>query len=513
MKTTITLLALCLIGTLSLAQQAPAIQWQKCLGGTDYDAANSIQPTPDGGYIMAGKTNSNNGDVTGNNGGIDAWVVKLSIMGSLQWQKALGGTSGDYANSIQPTPDGGYIMVGFTGSNDGDVIGYHGGQDAWVVKLSSTGDLQWQKCLGGTSGDYANSIQPTPDGGYIVAGYTISTNGDVTGNHGGQDAWVVKLSSTGSLQWQKTLGGTAVDCAYSIQPTTDGGYVVAGFTQSNNGDVTGIHGGDDAWVVKLSATGVLVWQKTLGGTGDDYANSIQPTTDGGYIMAGYTYSNNGDVTGFHGGSDFWAVKLSSTGSVQWQKAIGGTGTDWAFSLQPTTDGGYIMTGYTSSTDGDVTGNHGGIYDVWVVKLSSTGSLQWQKALGGTADEMAYSIQPTPDGGLIVAGVTVSTDGDVFGNHGGIKDAWVVKLGPELSTTGFVNEAIVVYPNPAKTLLTVQNNHQTPFEKIVITDLMGKIVLTQTAPTSQVNVAALANGLYILTAFSGEEQWVSKFVKE
>jgi uncharacterized delta-60 repeat protein len=511
MKKTITLLALCLIGTLSFAQQAPAIQWQKCLGGTSTDNATSIQSTPDGGYILAGTTYSIDGDVTGNHGQYDTWVVKISSTGSLQWQKALGGSDSEYAQSIQPTADGGYIVAGYTLSTDEDVTGNHGNEDAWVVKISNSGSLQWQKTLGGTSGDFAESIQPTPDGGYIMAGWTESNDGDVTGNHGYYDAWVVKLNSTGSLQWQKALGGTYSEDVTSIQLTPDGGYIVAGMASSTDGDVTGNHGGGDVWVVKLSSTGSLLWQKALGGSAEDRPSNIQPTLDGGYIVAGYTSSNDGDVTGNHGSHDAWVVKLTSTGSVQWQKALGGTDWDEATSIQPTPDGGFIVAGYTLSTNGDVTGNHGG-GDVWVVKLSSTGSLQWQKALGGTYSDDAYSIQTTSDGGYIMAGTTGSTDGDVTGSHGNY-DAWVVKLGPELSTTGFVKEALVVYPNPTKTLLTVQNNHQTPFEKIVITDLMGKIVLTQTAPTSQVNVAALANGLYIVTAFSGEEQWVSKFVKE
>jgi uncharacterized delta-60 repeat protein len=510
MKKTITLLALCLIGTLSLAQ-APAIQWQKCLGGTSSEYANSIQPTTDGGYIVAGYTQSTNGDVTGNHGGQDAWVMKLSSTGSLQWQKALGGTADDEANSIQPTPEGGYIVAGFTASTNGDVTANHGGQDAWVVKLSSTGSLQWQKALGGSSGDVANSIQPTTDGGYIVAGYTVSTDGDVTGNHGYSDAWVVKLSSTGSLQWQNPLGGTYQDSAYSIQPTTDGGYIMAGSNFSTDGDVTGNHGYQDAWVVKLSSTGSLQWQKSLGGSNYDYGQNIQLTTDGGYIVAGDTASTNGDVTGNNGTRDAWVVKLSSTGSLQWQKTLGGTNLDQAYGIQLTPDGGYIVAGYTSSTNGDVTGNHG-LQDAWVVKLSITGSLQWQKALGGPYTDVANCIQPATDGGCIVAGYTSSGLGDVTGNHGS-NDAWVVKLGPELSTTGFVKEAIMVYPNPATTLLNVQNNHQTPFEKIVITDLTGKIVLTQTTNSNQINVEPLASGMYLLEATSGEEQLVSKFVKE
>ncbi len=512
MKKTLLILAFALVQLTTFAQQAPALQWQKCLGGTAWDEAHSIQPTTDGGYIVAGETGSTNGDVTGNHGGGDAWVVKLSSTGSLQWQKALGGTSEDNANSIQLTADGGFIMVGFTASNDGNVTGNHSGyNDAWVVKLSSTGSLQWQKCFGGLSNDQADSIQPTPDGGYIMAGSTQSTNGDVTGNHGIVDAWIVKLSATGNLEWQKTLGGTNQERVYSIQTTTDGGYIVAGYTNSINGDVTGNHGGYDAWVVKLSVTGIVEWQKCLGGTIDDKAFSIQLTTDGGYFITGYTASPNGDVTGVHGGTDVWVVKLSSTGNVLWQNPLGGTGTDAAFSIQPTTDGGCIVAGYNGSGDGDVTGTHGGM-DAWVMKLSSTGSLQWQKDFGGINSDVTISIQPTTDGGCIVAGNTDSNDGDVTGNHGNY-DFWVVKLGPDLSTTGFVKEALVVYPNPASTLLTVQNNNNTVIDSITITDLMGKVVLTQNTNTNQVNVAPLASGTYFLEATSGKDQFSTKFVKE
>ncbi len=454
MKKTLLILAFALVQQTTFAQQAPALQWQKCYGGTNGDIAWSIQPTTDGGYIMAGDTSSIDEDVTGNHGGRDIWVVKINSTGTLQWKKALGGTSDDYSQSIRPTPDGGYILAGATSSTDGDVTGNHGGyNDAWVVKLSSTGSVQWQKTLGGTNDEYANSIQPTPDGGYILASTTFSTDGDVIGNHGIDDAWIVKLDATGAIVWQKALGGTAWEDVSSIQSTTDGGYVMAGYTRSNDGDVTGNHGTDDAWVVKLSSTGSVQWQKCLGGTGNEGAYSIQPTADGGYIVAGATSSINGDVTGIHGGADVWVVKLSSVGNLQWQKALGGTGEDYANGIQPTADGGYIVAGQTNSTDGDVTGNHGG------------------------------------------------------------NDVWVVKLGPELSTTGFEKSTVVVYPNPTSTLLTVQNNNNTVIDSITITDLMGKVVLTQTTNTNQVNVAPLASGTYFLEATSGKDQFTTKFVKE
>jgi hypothetical protein len=278
---------------------------------------------------------------------------------AIDWQKSLGGSATDDATSIQQTTDGGYIVAGFSYSTDGDVTGHHGGSDYWIVKLDVTANLQWQKSFGGLSEDYPYSIQQTTDGGYIVAGYSSSTDGDVTGNHGGGDCWVVKLDATGNLQWQRLLGGSEYDFANSIQQTTDGGYIVAGGSASADGDVTGNHGGEDYWVVKLDATGNLLWQKSFGGSDDEEAWSIQQTTDGGYIVAGSSYSTDGDVTGNHGGEDYWIVKLYATGNLQWQKSLGGSGDEDAWSIQQTTDDGYIVAGESFSINGDVTGNHDG----------------------------------------------------------------------------------------------------------------------------------------------------------
>ena len=426
---------------------SPTLDWQKALGGARVDVAQSIQPTADGGYIVAGNTNSQDGDVTGYHPGAigcylpcigpticgylpDGLVVKLSSTGAIQWQKALGGSAAENLLSIQSTADGGYIASGLTYSNDGDVSGYHGGNeaDAWVVKLSSSGAVQWQKVLGGSTGcDFANAILSTPDGGYIIAGHTDSNDGDVTSNAGERDVWIVKLSSSGAIQWQKTIGGAKNDYAYSFQSTPDGGYMVAGYTYSNNGDVSGNHGDADAWIVKLSSSGAIQWQKSLGGSSEDIARSIQPTVDGGYIVAGSTKSNNGDVSGNHGDADAWIVKLSSSGAIQWQKSLGGSNEDIARSIQLTTDGGYIVAGSAKSNNGDVSGNHGD-QDAWIVKLSNDGTFQWQKSLGGTANDFVNSIQRTTDGSYIVAGQAISNNGDVSGNHGAT-DAWIIKLKP------------------------------------------------------------------------------------
>jgi hypothetical protein len=484
--------------------QAPNIEWAKCYGGTNSDWANSIQQTNDGGYIMAGYSYSNDGNVTGHHGGSDYWIVKLDTTGGIQWQKSLGGTGDEEAYSIQQTTDGGFIVAGISNSDDDDVTGNHGDSDYWVVKLNATGFLQWQRTLGGSGWDGAYSIQQTNDGGYIVAGLSTSNDGNVTGHHFGSDYWVVKLNTTGAIQWQKSLGGSLGDVAYSIQQTNDGGYIVAGYSASNDGDIAGNHGNTDYWLVKLDIAGNILWQKPLGGSLDDVAYSIQQTNDGGYILTGNSYSNDGNINGHHGNSiafDYWVVKLDSAGIIQWQKSLGGLGDDWANSIEQTNDGGYIVSGYSASIDGDVTGHHGiDIFpDYWIVKLDTTGSIQWQKSLGGTGDEEAYSIQQTTDGGLIVAGISYSDDDDVTGHHGGINngDYWVVKLAGTNGIEEIPTSSISIFPNPTTGQVNIKGIAQ---PTVAVYNLMGqRVVLSQ--GSNEVSLAQLPSGMYLVQVFN------------
>lgn len=477
------------------AQTTPSIQWQKSLGGSYSDVAKSIQQTSDGGYIIAGESDSTNGDVTGNHGTSDFWIVKLSALGIIEWQKSLGGSYGDIANSIQQTSDGGYIVAGESSSINGDVTGNHGNADYWIVKLDSSGNIQWQKSLGGSNRDAANSVQQTSDGGYIVAGESNSTNGDVTGNHGNSDYWIVKLDPSGTIQWQKSLGGSLHDAANSIQQTSDGGYIVAGGASSSNGDVTHNNGNDDFWIVKLDSLGTIQWEKSLVGNLADTAQSIQQI-EGGYIVAGPSNSQNSEVPTTFGTSNYCIAKLGSNGNTLWQKHFGGSNNDYAYSTQQTPDGGYIVAGGAQSVDGDVIGNHGN-NDFWIVKLSSSGIIEWQKTLGGSAFDDAYSIKLTNDGGFIIAGITQSADGDVTGYHGN-GDAWIVKLGAFLSTTeSNIKNNIKIYPNPAKDFVNINN---LPSESTIsITDASGRKISSKkySGKNVSLNTSGLINGNYII----------------
>ncbi|GAB3713817.1 hypothetical protein GCM10027592_53320 [Spirosoma flavus] len=424
-----------------LSAQAQTLLWQKTLGGTQTDYATALTSTNDGGMVIAGYTSSTDGDVTGQHGGGDFWVVKLDAQGNLLWQKTLGGTQSEVPWAIKATSDGGVVVAGYTQSTDGDVTGNKGTSDFWVVKLDAQGNLLWQKTLGGTGIDQAYGLTTTSDEGVVVAGYTQSTNGDVTGTRGNRDFWVVKLDAQGNLLWQKTLGGTGSDAASGITTTSDGGLVVVGYTSSTNGDVTGQHGGADFWVVKLDAQGNLLWQKTLGGTGYDYASSIATSSDGGLVVAGTIESTNGDVTGNHGDYDMWVVKLDAQGSLLWQKTLGGSDYDESYALTATGDGGYVVAGNVYSTDGDVTGNHGDS-DSWVAKLDAQGNLLWQKALGGSDDDEAFGVMPSGDRDLVVVGDAYSNDGDVTG-HQGRSDFWIVKLRAPIILSSFTSGASTV----------------------------------------------------------------------
>ncbi len=422
--------------------QAPAIEWKKCLGGTLNDLTIDVETTSDGGIVAAIDARSSDGDVTGYHGLGDIWVVKLNNAGTIEWQRALGGSGNEGAMDIAEASDGGILVAGYTFSNDGDVSGFHGGDgDLWVVKLTATGALLWQRpCGTAIPGDgfppintyppmwWPRVLVPTTDGGCFLGATARSTDGDVVGHHGEEDLWIVKLGPAGALEWQKPLGGSDRDELAGVEGTADGGVIALGWTQSNDGDVTGNHG-SDMWLVKLSATGTLEWQRAMGGSTGAYAYDVRQTDDGGYIAQGHSVSTDGDLTGLppYG---LWLIKLDAAGGIEWQNRIGNFG-EYYFTVQQTIDGGYITAGTTRSSDGgDVSGYHGPDPtngDYWVVKLSTTGSIEWQLCLGGDEAEELRAFEVTNDGGCIVHGNSYgSSNGDVTGNHG-ILDSWVAKV--------------------------------------------------------------------------------------
>jgi hypothetical protein len=494
--------------SISCFSQAPIIVWQKSFGGSQQDIPFSIQQANDGGYISAGYTLSNDQDVTNFHGGEgDFWVVKTDANGNLQWQKTYGGSDYEYAFDIEKTTDNGYIIAGYTKSNNGDITLNKGVTDYWVVKINANGIIQWQKTFGGSSIDYAFSIKQTTDGGYILLGETLSTNGDVVSNHGSFDIWVLKLSSTGAIQWKKTYGGTGGDYASSINLTSDGGYIIGGNTYSNDGDVTGYHSDRDYWIIKINSTGVIQWQKTLGGSEWDDLRDIQQTSDGGYIAVGRSLSSNGNISNYNGGVG-WVVKLSSTGTLQWEKSLGNNLYVGLESVKEKS-GGYVIAG---SIYGDIYG-YPTSSNYWIIKINNSGTLIWEKTMGGSEIDTASSIILTSDGGFAITGKSNSLNGDITDGNS-IYDFWIVKLsGETLSILDNNENKISIFPNPTKNILNINLNNNLSIQKTIVTDMVGKILINQSSNSNQINTENLLAGTYLIQVFSGENKYHSKFIKE
>ncbi len=519
-----------IVGYGAAFSQAPAVQWQHYYGGSGFDIVSSVIQTTDGGYIMAGSSNSSDGDVGPNHGNNDIWVTKIDASGVIEWQKTYGGTLDDLVFSLKQTNDGGYILAGETNSNDGDITANNGGADCWIVKLSTDGTMQWQKNFGGTWNDCARSIVQTADGGYVFLGYTSSNDMDVDGNHstnGLADFWMVKINATGTIQWQNCFGGFGDDTGNAIMETSDGNFVAVGETWSTDGDVVGNHNSwsADAWVIKVNDSGTLVWQKSLGGSYSDRAQSVVEAIDGNYIIGASAQSNDGDVAGHHGVgtaySDCWVLALDPSGIIQWQNSLGGFADEYTAALQKTSDGGYIMAGFTASSDGDVTDFYGGT-DYWVVKLNATGILQWQLTLGDAGYEDPYDIRQTADGGYIVAGKSINTGQDKSGttHRGGTQDDdnyWVVKLFPSalgISDSIASSPHLRIYPNPTSNFITIGNSENDAITKTEVFDLNGRLVASfDKVLDNKIEVSQLVKGTYLLKVYTENGAESLKFIKE
>ncbi|QMU28654.1 T9SS type A sorting domain-containing protein [Adhaeribacter radiodurans] len=438
---------LLLIGNLCTISFAQTKIWDKTLGGSGYDDLYSLQQTRDGGYIVGGYSSSNiSGDKSqAAKGYTDYWIIKLRANGTREWDKTYGGNYSDDLALLQQTRDGGYILGGtsFSGKSSDKTEASAGHSAYWIVKLKADGSKEWDKTFGGNNENYLTVIQQTSDGGYVLGGYSSSgKSGNKTeGSKGGYDFWVVKTSANGTKEWDKTLGGNGYDNLYSLRQTQDGGYILGGTSASGiSGDKTQINKGDcaengcsttDYWIVKLNAAGSKEWDKTLGGDDNDRLKSLQPTNDGGYIVGGHSISGKGGdkSEASKGGFDYWVIKLSATGTKEWDKAFGGNDSDYLYSLQQTRDAGFILGGNSKSgKNNDKTEANKGSTDFWVVKISANGIKEWDKAYGAAGENYLTAFQQTNEGDYLLGGTSSAgkSNDKSEASKGGF-DFWLVKL--------------------------------------------------------------------------------------
>jgi hypothetical protein len=362
---------------------------------------------------------------------------------SFEWERAFGGTNADFASVVKPTSDGGYAVGGYSYSDpSGDKSGASfGNGDFWIVKLDANGNKQWDASFGGSEFDRVTALQQTRDGGYVIGGTTFSgvSGNKSSGNFGNADFWIVKVDANGAKQWDKTFGGSEADELRALQQTSDNGFVIGGVSSSpvSGSKTSGRFGGNtpDYWIIKLDANGNAQWDRTFGGAEADELNDLQQTSDGGYILAGHSFSsisgNKSAGTFGTNTSDYWFVKLDAGGNKQWDKSYGGNDSEQLFSAQQTSDGGYILGGSSySGISGNKTCGNNGSHDFWAVKVDGAGNIQWNNAFGGSDADELQSVTQTSDGGYVLGGHSMSTaSGSKTSTSSGSEsgDYWIVKL--------------------------------------------------------------------------------------
>lgn len=359
------------------------------------------------------------------------------ISQSIQWQGCYGGTDVDYATDIVEAENG-YLVIGTVYSDDGDITNSHGSKDIWIANIDSTGNLLWERAYGGSNTDYMGRIISDNLGNYYLCGAVFSNDGDIqSGNHGGYDTWVVKIDASGEIIWEKCYGGSGREEAPYLKLLSNGNILISSKSTSDDGDLPAHYGAFDAWLFVISPEGEILKSAVFGNDMHNGIYDIIKTQDEGYFFTCEASSTEGMVEGnYHGGlTDVWVVKLDSNMNIEWQMLYGGSETDYSLYGILELQDGYLFLAQTNSNDGDVSGFHGSpgeSTDIWAVRIDLEGNIIWQRCLGGYLSEYSGTLHQTEDGGFIIFGDTKSNDGDVSGNNSWSQnsDIWMVKLSAE-----------------------------------------------------------------------------------
>ena len=540
---------------------AQDILWEKSYGGKHADYLFDVIPTPDYGFILVGSSLSKKtGNKTEDNlGDLDYWVWKMDEKGELDWQKSFGGSGQDMLRSVLLTNDGGFLLAGSSQSEEGlDKKGKsRGDSDFWIIKLNAKGGEEWQKTIGGSGQDELNGILRTRDGGFILAGSSSSEkSGEKTSeNFGGFDYWVLKIDTKGEIVWQNSFGGIYNDELRSIALTQDGGYILGGSSNSpaspspsKGGESYGNKtesclGQADYWIVKLDDKGKEQWQKVIGGTGDDQLYVIHQTSTGNYILGGNSNSESGEgkSKGNESGTDFWVVSLDVTQQILWQETYNIAKVDVLTSLVENDDhtillGGYAQGEVVKRDKGKVISRKGGetlnqvqgkmkkgTADYVAIKINDKGEELWRKNVGSDGEDILKKVIETRDGGYLMAGTSltpalskgegVKISGDR--NSGvGSNDFWVVKL-KDKQKPKVDKKPVEAIPNPATNYTNVIVGYDYTKGTATLVDIAGHMLQTFaiTERTIPINLEGLPEGIYIVNIRTDVQNSGVKVIKQ
>ncbi len=522
-------------------------KWDKRYGGSLEEIISNFLITSDSNFVIAGTSYSGiSGDKTEGNYDTslvsgDFWLVKTDSNAVKIWDKRYGGTNEEILLETIETTDGGYLSGGqsFSGvSGDKSQPNWDPTQqsnDYWIIKTNSMGIKEWDKRFGGTSFELFGSVKQTNDGGYIICGSSFSgISGDKTQlNQGSWDYWVVRTNSLGIKIWDKRFGGLEDDFSTCMAKTADGGYVIGGYSKSNQGGDKSepCQGNWDYWIVKINDQGTKIWDKTYGGNYTDWLFTMTKTSDNGFLLGGQSFSEvSGDKTEPNtdptpAGSDRWIVKLNASGNKQWDHTFGGSEIEDISSVVQTSDGGYLLGGESySPADGQKTETNLGPEQTWVVKTDSAGLFLWDKTIFTYGHDEVGSVLPFRNDCFVVVNFTqADTGGYITEMSRGVGDYWISKYCMDNPTAVYENNASdnwTLFPNPVNDVLMVSNEFIKPGDAVLeISDIHGEIlyqksiaVTTKNERLISVETNYLAAGMYFCRIVINGEITVLKFIK-
>lgn len=497
------------------------ILWERSYGGRHAEYLFDAQPTADYGFILAGASLSvaSGNKESDSRGDLDYYIWKMDEDGQDEWQKSFGGSGPDLLYSIAGTHDGGFILAGTSESG----ISFDkkeaalGKEDIWIVKLNAKGNEEWQVTLGGPSQDVVKTIVPTADGGYLIGGSSASPvsalilqklhdpKGKSEASRGGMDYWVVKINDKGKIVWQRTLGGQYADILETVYKTLDGGCIVGGYSNSPASTEKSLdpYGEGDYWVIKLDKNGETEWEYIFGGEGDDHLYSILQMKDGNYILGGSSASGSSGNKSLSNkkGTDFWVIKLDSMGQPLWQQTYNIGKVDMLTSLVENPDGTLLLGGYAQS---EVIGMENKrdkkeINDYIALKISTDGEELWREAVGSSGEDHLRKAIQTRDGSYILAG---TSNGSISRNkssgHGG-EDFWVVKLKDKDKKKDKKRTMLEAIPNPAKQFTNIIVGFEFNSGTATLFDLAGRQLTTfeVSSRTIPMDLSTYPVGIYIV----------------
>ncbi len=474
MKSFLIILLLIIFPSSILISQAPDTLWTKTIGGSGSDVGYSVQQTNDGGYIIAGMTNSFG---AGDN---DVYLVKTNQQGDTLWTRTFGGADRDFGAGVKQTMDGGYIIIGATKSFNNGI------DDLYLIKTDNNGDTLWTKIYGGLWGEVGISIEQDKEGNYIATGYTMSFD------PGNADVWILKFDEIGDTLWTRRVGGSQEEYGYSIKQTKNEGYIITGYTQSFGSN-------HDVYLIRLDSSGDIIWTNHYGGQGVDFGEEVLELDDDGFIIAGYTTSYG------IGGYDCYLVRVDLNGDTLWTRHYGGEFDDKAYAIELFEDG-FVLAGYTQNAGSTER-------DAFIIKTNFNGDTVWTKTIGGLYNDFVFDIHKTDDNGLILTGQF-----DIYGDYN--QDVWLVKI--DNLVTGLESESFPIhyilsqnYPNPFNPTTTIKYLiPELSFVTIKVYDVLGNEVATlikEEKPAGsyevefsvgQNSILSLSSGIYFYQLRSG-----------